>query len=160
MATRYETGEPGDDGEAPASVADIKPLRLDVAGVEYEFRCPKLTAWAEFVVPAQSRVTEAGRDAATVGAMVMFLHAALDPEDSEELHQRKYDAADPLDAPDLVRTFQTLVQTWREQVEQIGDAAGLRLRLEAQDNRDTRRATQAARPRPRPRTARRALGDT
>ena len=118
------------DGPRPlTSVRDLKPIDLDLAGVQYRFRCPKLTAWAEFAVPAASAVTDQGRTAAMLGGMVMFLHTALSPQDSEALHRRKFDNEDPLDVPDLAAAFVTLVNTWGPDVRALANQAGMRLDL-------------------------------
>lgn len=123
------TGEPVGDTDAPASVLDLPAIERDVAGTTYTFRCPKITVWVEFAVPAAGAVTDEGRMTATIGSMIMFLHAALAPEDSEALHRRKYDQRDPLDAPDLVGAFRYLIDTWGPQIKLLADRSGIRLDL-------------------------------
>jgi hypothetical protein len=112
----------------PGSVRDLRPEVLTLAGVKYTFRCPKLAAWAEMAVPALSH-SAGQRDAATTGAMVLFLHAALAPAESEALHMRKYDPDDPLDLPDLIGAFMHLVDVWRDEVQRLARAAGMQLEL-------------------------------
>jgi hypothetical protein len=123
----YDADPPADSGPA-GTVRDLPPVTAELAGIEYTFRCPKLAAWAEMAAPAL-KYTQAARDVATTGAMVLFVHAALGPEDSEAVHLRKYDTADDLDLPDLIRCFAHLVDVWRDEVARLARAAGMRLEL-------------------------------
>lgn len=107
---------------------DLPPVKLDVAGVTYTFLCPKLTVWAEMAGPAFR--THAGlRDMALGSQILMFLHASLSGDESEALHQRKYDPGDPLDLPDLFTAFAQLVEEWRPAVKGLSRAAGVKIDL-------------------------------
>lgn len=143
VADDLTTGQPAGNAPAPASVADLPTVKHELAGVEYEFRCPKIAVWVEFAVAINATVTGRGRDQALASTSVMFVTSSLDSDDAEAVQRRKFDRDDPLDLPDFVMAFITLVDAWQDKVQDIAKNAGIALEIAGEPvpaNRAARRA--------------------